>query len=183
MNYIIFDLEATCWENNDDGKLNEIIEIGAVKLDENLDIIDSFSSFVKPTFNPQLSLFCRELTTIHQEDVDSAPTFDEAIIVFENWIFSTGENVLLLSWGYYDRKQIEREAVQKNYSGKIVSFLEDRHKSLKHEFAKVRHVKPCGMAKALQILNLPLEGIHHRGIDDAKNIARIFRVVFHELSL
>lgn len=30
------------------------------------------------------------------------------------------------------------------------------------------------MSKALRILNIPLEGIHHRGIDDAKNITKIF---------
>lgn len=183
MNYIVFDLEATCWKNNDEGRLNEIIEIGAVKLDDNLEIIDEFSSYVKPIVNSQLSLFCRELTTIRQEDVDGAPVFDEAISEFWNWIFLTGENVVLLSWGHYDRKQILREAAEKNYSGKIVQFLEDGHRSLKHEFAKTRHIKPCGMAKALQLLDLPLEGVHHRGIDDAKNIARIFRAVFHELEL
>ena len=37
------------------------------------------------------------------------------------------------------------------------------------------------MKKALGKLNLPLEGTHHRGIDDAKNIAKIFRVIFSEL--
>jgi inhibitor of KinA sporulation pathway (predicted exonuclease) len=30
------------------------------------------------------------------------------------------------------------------------------------------------MEKALNKLNIPLEGTHHRGIDDAKNIAKIF---------
>lgn len=183
MKYIVFDLEATCWENNDEGRLNEIIEIGAVKLDDTLEVIDEFSSYVKPIINPQLSEFCRSLTAIRQESVDSAPVFDVAINKFENWIFSTGDNVLLLSWGHYDRKQILREATEKNYSGKIIQFLEEGHRSLKHEFAKVRRIKPCGMAKALQMLDLPLEGVHHRGIDDAKNIARIFRTVFHEFEL
>jgi inhibitor of KinA sporulation pathway (predicted exonuclease) len=30
------------------------------------------------------------------------------------------------------------------------------------------------MAEALKFLGLPLDGTHHRGIDDARNIARIF---------
>lgn len=183
MKYIVFDLEATCWKNNDEGRLNEIIEIGAVKLDDELEVIDEFSSYVKPTLYPELSAFCRELTTICQEDVDSAPVFDGAIRAFENWILSTGTDVLLLSWGHYDRKQILREAIEKKYSGKIIQFLDGGHKSLKHEFAEVRQIKPCGMAKALQLLSLPLEGVHHRGIDDAKNIARIFQTVSHELTL
>ena len=29
------------------------------------------------------------------------------------------------------------------------------------------------MAKALQLVDLPLEGTHHRGIDDARNIAKL----------
>lgn len=33
------------------------------------------------------------------------------------------------------------------------------------------------MSEALQILNIPLEGTHHRGVDDAKNIAKILRTL------
>lgn len=73
MNYIIFDLEATCWEN-DRTKQNEIIEIGAVKLDENLAVIGEFQTFIKPKLNPILSDFCKKLTSISQEEVDQAPT-------------------------------------------------------------------------------------------------------------
>jgi len=33
--------------------------------------------------------------------------------------------------------------------------------------------KKQGMAGALKLCGLPLEGTHHRGIDDARNIARM----------
>jgi len=36
------------------------------------------------------------------------------------------------------------------------------------------------MAKALKILDLTLVGTHHRGIDDALNISKIFQSVFNE---
>lgn len=39
------------------------------------------------------------------------------------------------------------------------------------------------MERALKMLNLPLEGTHHRGIDDAKNISRIFVKIFDRLKL
>lgn len=183
MRYIVFDLEATCWQKGLEEGPNEIIEIGAVKLGENLEVIDIFSTFVKPIHCPQLSEFCQELTTIRQEDVDGAPVFDESMENFWKWIGSDGDDILFLSWGYYDKRQILRESIEKGYSGNIPQALEDRHISLKHEYAKVRGIKPYGMAKALQILGLPLEGTHHRGIDDAKNIAKVFQVVFGELSL
>lgn len=96
MNYIIFDLEATCWEN-DRTKQNEIIEIGAVKLNENLAVIGEFQTFIKPKLNPILSDFCKKLTSISQEEVDQAPSFGKAISHFQNWI---GSEYHLCSWGF-----------------------------------------------------------------------------------
>lgn len=42
-------------------------------------------------------------------------------------------------------------------------------------------VKSCGMARALEIAGLPLEGTHHRGADDARNIARLAALVLPRL--
>lgn len=179
MNYIIFDLESTCWENNGT-RINEIIEIGAVKLNQKLKIIDEFNTFVKPTINKDLSEFCIKLTSIKQMDVDNANPFNTEIKNFEKWIVSNDENVLLCSWGYYDKKQILNESKAKKYYGKINNLLE-KHISIKHIFAKIKKIKPCGMEKGLKILNLPLMGTHHRGIDDAQNITNIFKVIFNDL--
>jgi inhibitor of KinA sporulation pathway (predicted exonuclease) len=179
MNYIIFDLEATCWEN-DRSIENEIIEIGAVKLNDKLDIIDEFSIFVRPTTNPVLSEFCTRLTSITQKNVDEAETFDKVLPDFENWIIESSNEVIIYSWGFYDKKQLLKECNTKQYFGSILNLL-DNHVSLKHKFAEIRQIKPCGMEYALRLLKLPLEGTHHRGIDDAKNITKIFKVVFNEL--
>jgi len=181
MQYIIIDLEATCWEN-DRNKTSEIIEIGAVKLNDKLEIIDSFSKFIRPSLNPILSEFCTNLTSITQNDVDNAYFFDQVMTEFENWILSQGNDILFCSWGFYDKKQIIKECKIKNYSGKILKLL-DNHISLKHKFAELKKIEPCGMGKALNILGIPLEGRHHRGIDDAKNITKIFIAIFSELNL
>lgn len=181
MRYIIFDLEVTCWEEKND-KVKEIIEIGAVRLNEKLEIVDTFSEFVKPTINPKLTDFCTTLTSIKQEDVDNAKLFNDAIRDFENWVLSSSEDVKLISWGYYDKKQILEESTVKKYSGEIIRLVENNHISLKHEFARMRKSRTCGMRKALDILNIPLMGTHHRGIDDAKNIAEIFKKVYSDLA-
>lgn len=146
-----------------------------------MEVSDTFSVFVKPTINPELTDFCKTLTTIKQKDVDKAKTFNDAIRDFERWILSSSDNVKLISWGYYDKKQILEESQHKNYSGEIINLLEEKHISLKHEFAKMRKSRTCGMKKALDILQLPLKGTHHRGIDDAKNIAEIFKVIYPDL--
>ncbi|ODS35296.1 MAG: 3'-5' exonuclease [Candidatus Altiarchaeales archaeon WOR_SM1_86-2] len=166
MHFIIVDLEATCSKN---GKLSpqEIIEIGAVKIDGNGDIINTFNEFVKPKINPVLGKYCKDLTGIKQSQVDGAEGFSEVIEKFKKWI---GGKYLLCSWGYYDKKQFISDCKLHDIDGTWA----EKHTSIKHEYAKINNCKPCGMAKALKREGIKLEGVHHRGIDDAKNIAKIF---------
>lgn len=178
--YIVFDLEATCWKD-DKSKFSEIIEIGAVKLDNNLNEISRLSIFIKPTINPILSEFCKELTTITQENVNKGYSFNDGMKEFENWI-GNEEFVMMCSWGFYDKKQIKKETEVKGYKGKMYHLLKT-HISIKHEFAKLKNIKPCGMTQALKLLGIKQDGTHHRGIDDAINISKIFREVFYELKL
>lgn len=166
MNYIIFDLEATCWEHREK-EPNEIIEIGAVKIDNNK-IVDEFSIFIKPIKHEQLSDFCKILTSIQQTDVDEALEFPEALNKFKDWI---GDDYILCSWGLYDKKQLDKDCILHN----LDTVWSDRHISLKHQYNKIKKIKRrVGVKKALSMEGLKFEGVHHRGIDDARNIARIF---------
>ena len=81
----------------------------------------------------------------------------------------SAKNITFCSWGYYDKKQLIKDCERHKVK---YPFL--KHRSLKHEFARKRNIKPKGMRKALQICKLQLKGTHHRGIDDARNIAAIF---------
>jgi inhibitor of KinA sporulation pathway (predicted exonuclease) len=54
------------------------------------------------------------------------------------------------------------------------------HISLKHQYADIKGIKGVGMPTALKMEGLTMEGTHHRGIDDAKNIAKIFMTCFDE---
>ena len=95
MNYVVFDLEATCEDRNIVAEYpNEIIEIGAVMIDERGTEIDRFEMFAKPTLNPILTQFCKDLTTIKQSDVDNAEDLAEVLIKFYEWL----EGCTLLSW-------------------------------------------------------------------------------------
>ena len=175
MNYIIFDLEATCWEN-DRKRQNEIIEIGAVKLNERLKTVSEFQIFVKPALSPQLSDFCKQLTSISQADVDAAMYFPQAINQFQEWIGN--EPHVLCSWGFYDKNQLQKDCALHQ----IASEWTDNHISLKHQHGRmIGRERGVGMERALTMLKLPLEGTHHRGIDDAKNIAKIFVKIFDRL--
>ena len=86
MTYIIYDLEATCWQGKPDGFITETIEIGAVKLDEYGDVLSEFNAFIRPKIHPVLSSFCCALTSISQIDVNRAEQFPRVIEDFMDWI-------------------------------------------------------------------------------------------------
>ncbi len=172
---LLIDLEATCWERGEErGRQGEIIEIGAVLVDEEFEPAGEFQTFVKPKANPVLSGFCIKLTSITQAQVDTAPQLPEAMRAFvtdvERQAGRRIRELEFLSWGFYDRKQFERECAIRG-----IRYPFGLHRSVKHEFAERRKMRPCGMEQALKMLGIPLEGTHHRGIDDARNIARIFK--------
>jgi len=169
---VIVDVEATCWAE-DAPSPNEIIEIGAVAYRLGQGQCDEFQTFVRPQLEPVLSPFCKDLTGIRQQNVDGAPSFPEA---FDHFLCWTGDPALftLASWGAYDHMQFRQDCALHH-----VPYPIERHLNLKKLCRDLLgwH-KPCGMADALRRLGLPLEGTHHRGIDDARNIARIVDCMF-----
>lgn len=171
MHWVVFDLEATCWKERAPAGKQETIEIGAVKLDESLSLVEEFNRFVRPRENPVLSPFCIELTRISQGDVDAAAQFDIAFAAFVAWIGT--DSFKLASWGDNDIRQLRLDC--RRHGLKFPNKFGKRHMNLKAIFAERMGVRPCGMEQALRMLHLPLRGTHHRAIDDARNIATIFR--------
>ena len=177
MHYVVIDLEATCWEGVRSPD-TETIEIGAVALDgAEGPLAGEFDSFVQPIVHPSLSGFCQQLTSIRQADVDAADLFPVVLRRLHVWIGS--DPFTLCSWGDYDLNQLRRDCHRHGLS--LPPTFERGHVNLKKEFARVFQVKRCGMAQALEIAGLPLQGSHHRGIDDARNIARLAMLVLPQL--
>jgi inhibitor of KinA sporulation pathway (predicted exonuclease) len=165
----IIDVEATCWDGaTPTGQTNEIIEIGVCVLHlETLERVEKRSLVVKPAHS-EVSAFCTQLTGWTPEQVALGVPFSEAARILEKVFRSRSRT--WLSWGDYDRKQFERECAAKGVSYPFSS----RHVNAKAVFANgLSSGKKVGMSQALAWLNLPLEGRHHNGADDAWNIARI----------
>ncbi len=176
MKYIVLDLEATCWRK-DKGLRTEIIEIEAVCVNDTAQIIGVFNTFVQPKLYPVLSDFCTELTTITQNNVTNAPLFPIAYQQFLSWIEGFKDNYVLCSWGFYDKNQLIKECKLHQLD---TAWLIP-HISVKHQYAVIKALKrPIGMKGALELEKLSLEGLHHRGIDDARNIKKIFLAHFHK---
>lgn len=176
MRYVICDLEATCWEKDTSITRQEIIEIGAVMLSSEVGpAVGEFAEFVRPLSEPMLTDFCKKLTTITQEEVDGAAPFREVFPRFLAWIGP--EPFRFASWGSYDLRQFREQCRREKIA--LPAMFED-HINLKYVFAEKRKTHPMGMAQALHKLGWALEGRHHRGIDDARNIARIAMTILAE---
>jgi 3'-5' exoribonuclease 1 len=175
---LVVDLEATC---DDTGRIPrfemETIEIGAVLLDTAnphtiVEKVAELATFVRPVRHPILSVFCKSLTTINQSDVERAPKFPEALAMVRELITKHGgpTEVLFSSWGDYDRNQFLQDA----RFHRISLPFGPNHLNLKKRFSETFNItKKLGMSQALARVNLKPEGTHHRGIDDARNIARL----------
>lgn len=167
--YLVVDVEATC---DDQGRVPkhemEIIEIGAVLVvASSLAPVAELQTFVRPLKHPKLTPFCMKLTSITQAQVDAAPRFPEALDEVRRFI--ADRDVIFASWGDYDRKQFEQDAARH----RVPLPFRNRYLNIKQLFADALGEKRSGMAQALARVGLELVGTHHRGIDDARSIARL----------
>ena len=83
------------------GFMNEIIEIGAVKLNERLEIVDTFKQLILPKITKKLSGRCKSLTNITNEELkQNGIPFADAIKDFSRW--SRGDGNVFMSWSNSD---------------------------------------------------------------------------------
>lgn len=167
---IVIDIEATCWGNSPPpGEESEIIEIGVCPLDiAEAKPLEKHSILVKPE-RSTVSAFCTQLTSLTQEDVSTGIAFPEACSLLIEKYFTRSR--IWASYGEYDRLQFEKQCRSR---GTQYPFG-DEHINIKMWTSLILAIpKQIGMAEALKLLDLRLEGAHHRGGDDAWNIARIF---------
>ena len=74
----------------------EVIQIGAVKLDKNMNICGSYQVIVKPKYFKKLHRHVSELTGITQEQMDMGTPLPEAAERFKRWC---GDDFVFLTWG------------------------------------------------------------------------------------
>lgn len=185
---VVLDFEATCTEDRKTYFDMEIIEFPSILLhvdyDRELKSFDEllhsgdvpfFSSFVKPIFNPTLTPFCTQLTTITQEQVDTAPEFTAVFDDHQKWLSAndcTEKNTVFVTCGDWDLKTmlpkqcaLSRIKVPQIYGNWI---------NIKKLYKQFYGTDKIGMGEMAKRLDIEIVGTVHRGIDDTYNIAKIF---------
>lgn len=177
VNYIIYDLEATCWLGRPPKGYNEIIEIGAVRINQYGELLGSFESFVKPTINPLLSGFCKKLTSITQDQVNCAEHFPRVLERFMDWADMDYEDYYVCSWGNNDKKLFLGECTIHKLDDEWL----DHYVNLKEQFDKLKGGSVKGtLKKIVQKEGFEFTGTQHRAISDAENLAKLFLKYFDE---
>lgn len=163
--FVVFDIETTGLSSKND----KIIEIGAVKIKAGV-IIDTFSTFVNPEMRIPNKII--DLTSINNDTVKDAPTIEEVLPNFMNFI---EDSILVAHNANFDVSFIKKNCrdikVECNNSVMDTVLLS---KFLIPELKKYKLNVIC------KHLDISLEN-HHRAVDDAKAAADIMLWCFKDL--
>ena len=150
---------------------NETIQIGAVLLNEALEIVNEFVTFVSPEYG-FIDTYINKLTGISRNDVSTAPTMEAALKAFVNWM---PNDTKVVSWSNNDELQIRHEVESK---GIVIERLDEILATwidCQKTFAEKMHNQRCyRLSEALVAADIDYEEGAHDGLVDAYNTALLF---------
>lgn len=151
----------------------EVMEIGAVKLDENFNQIDEYKTYIKPQMNPIGERYT-QLTGISDETVKDARSFTEAFKEFCEWC---GTGYKIISWGGTDKAQIKAECLFKGIEPADIKYMMKNWLDFQALFSKNLGIyKSVGLKDAVNYAGIDAEGDFHDAYWDAKNTASLYRM-------
>lgn len=178
MNYIILDLE---WNQSPTGKGQEnkalpfeIVEIGAVKLDNDRKEIGRFHSIVAPVVYDELHHVTRDIILFSMEELKKGRSFKEVALEFFKWCEEDGEYIFC-TWGSMDLTELQRNCRYFNveYKAPMPFIYYDIQKlySRCYSDGKQRSALETAVTEQMIEKDIPF----HSAFDDAIYTARVFK--------
>ncbi len=159
---------------------HEIIEIGAVKLDENCRVIDRFCSYVRPRYNHTVHWGVAKLTGITAKTLKNARYLEEVLSRFMEWV-GDRESVCLYAWSDSDRAQVEREVTFKNLWTPQLHTVCAHWTDFQKVFSRmVGYRNGLALSRAIEYMGLEFDGEKHDALSDAENCARLMALMLDE---
>lgn len=183
MKYVVVDLEmnwlASKYKIEREFCEREIIEIGAVVLDEKFQEIDKFKTYVKPQFNDVISKSITNLTKITTEMVKDAPVFEEAIKMFFDWCNKQEDDLQFIQWSESDLIQMVREVTLKHIEldESVTILLKEWYDLQKECGSKLNLENSVSLKNAVMYAGLEFEGKEHDALDDARMTAILMKIL------
>ena len=157
----------------------EIVEIGAVMLDDQYQEISSFRSYVRPEFNDKIEKQCTKVTGIATETVADAPVLWPALQQFVQWCGT--EPLTIYAWSDSDLKQLKRELNLKEIECKELHRLCNNWVDFQRVFCDLLGIeKRVALKHAINAIQSEFDGDEHDALWDARNTAKIFALSKNE---
>ena len=179
--FLVLDFEGVNNKYHGGPDIMEIIEFPVLKVNaQTLETESIFHSYVQPTIHTQLNPVCTEITGITQAMVSGQPTLPEVLKLLDNWmkaerLLEKGVTTCFVTCGDWDLKT----GLPTQCKYQKIDYPEYLRKwvNIKDIFMELTGTKGFSMKTMLKDLHLELEGRHHSGIDDSKNIAKILKTL------
>lgn len=173
MNYIVLDLE---WNQSSkpSGELKElpfeIIEIGAVKLNQEKTMTERFSEMIRPHIYHEMHQITGNLIHIQMEELQTGDSFFNTASRFLNWC---GKDYIFCTWGPLDLTELQRNMAfykMPPLSDRPFAFLDvQKLFSIAYEDGKSRR----SLEYAIDFLEIKKEIPFHRAFSDAYYTAKV----------
>ena len=186
MNYIVFDLEFN-QNYNFSKKTNniinpkcpfEIIQIGAVKLNDNFETIGALDILVKPQIYTELNPFVREITGLTMDELARGKSFKEMYKEFIEFI-KTDRSVLCV-WGVADIKELFRNIEFHELATTMVPTEYINIQSYASMELNCEKGINIGLSNAAKLLGIPIESQFHNAFNDAYYTAEVFKKIYNK---
>lgn len=175
MNYVVFDLE---WNQGNQVQQTEhadipfeVIEIGAVKLNDKYVMINEFSRLIKPEIYREMHQYTSKLIHLQMEELERGRPFAEVMKDFLEWCGT--EEYLFCSWGSLDLTELQRNMRYHNMtplSDRPIPYLDvQKLFSLVYEDGKSRR----SLETAVDMVQLEKDIPFHRAFSDAYYTAKL----------
>ncbi|MBN2797295.1 MAG: exonuclease domain-containing protein [Clostridia bacterium] len=158
---------------------DEIIEIGAVALNDQDEIVSEFKTYVNPEYNDHISRYIYKLTGISSEVVHKDNNFEVALNRFIKWCedISSNEYYEIYAWSKHDIEQLKKEASLKQLDHLLNQNFLDKWVDYQIMFSEIFGFKKIlSLGKAVEILDLDFQGNQHDALSDALNTVKIYQV-------
>ena len=179
MDYIVLDLEwnqpmsynSSAYKAVGGKLLFEMIQIGAIRMNADLEITDSFNQLIQPTHYVKLHPRIKRITGISQEDLCDAPQFAEAAELFRKWC---GDDCAILTWGCDDISVLQQNL---DFFGYTTPFppMYDLQRLYGELVGDTKN--RAGLKSAMERFEIPPEEDHpfHNALNDAYYTALVFK--------
>lgn len=156
----------------------EIVEFGAVMLDEQYNEVSSFKRYVKPLYVRALYGRIIALTGITASLLEGAEGFREVFHSFLSWCNSFEDDYMVYAWSNSDQEQLVKEMALKNIvPDQGIERLLDNWVDFQEVYCRlVKAEKKLSLDKALDMIGQRYMGHMHDALWDARNTAELFAV-------